>query len=111
VTYLAIQITAERVHQHLPIHVVISPIVNEPDYPNGSYVVYYYDYGWAPPTSYWKMNFDIAYTPPLAVTYAKEKAQFVSSPVVIVAPVWFQPFMGNATNAEGQSVEYQWYGG
>jgi hypothetical protein len=92
------------------IHVVISPISNESDYPNGSYVVYYEDY-FSPPTSYWKKDFDIAYTQFLAMHYASDKAKFVSSPVVIVAPKWFDPFPWNCTNADGKSVEYQWYGG
>lgn len=94
----------------LPIHVVISPIVGDKGYPmNGSFVVYYDDY-FNQPTSYWKKDFHISNDTATLVNDAISDANFVSSPVVIVAPYWFEQYFHNVTNAEGQPVKYQWYG-
>lgn len=94
-----------------PIHVVISPIWNDEGFPdNGNFVQYYDDY-FSPPTSYWKKGFNLSNDTDLLVDWAISDVNFVSNPVVIVAPDWFQPLFeakaNQITNTYG--VEYQWY--
>ena len=90
------------------IHVVISPVDN---YNDGGWAIFYDDY-FNPPTSYWKKGIKISSDNDTIIREAISLANFVSTPVVIVAHRDFQEALmqSNVTNAEGQEVSFQWYG-